>query len=138
MDAGELLRESLRALRANTLRSLLTLLGIIIGVATLVAVVSVISGLNAFIKDRVFQLAPDVYVLTKFGIIRSREEFLDALKRRNLDWNDYQMAVRRLRKADQVAAEAFGTSAVNYRNRTEAYFRYLAGLPMTREPPAAR
>ena len=32
----------------------------------------------------------------------------------------------------------FGTSAENYRNRTEAYFRYLAGLPMTREPPAAR
>lgn len=31
----------------------------------------------------------------------------------------------------------FGTSAVNYRNRTEAYFRYLAELPMTREPPAS-
>lgn len=31
-----------------------------------------------------------------------------------------------------------GTSAANYRNRTEAYFRYLAGLPMTREPPASR
>ena len=31
-----------------------------------------------------------------------------------------------------------GTSAANYLNRTEAYFRYLAGLPMTREPPASR
>jgi hypothetical protein len=31
-----------------------------------------------------------------------------------------------------------GTSAANYLNRTEAYFRYLAGLPMTREPPAVR
>lgn len=30
-----------------------------------------------------------------------------------------------------------GTSAANYRNRAEAYFRYLAGLDMTREPPAA-
>jgi putative ABC transport system permease protein len=45
----ELLREALRAIRAHTLRSGLTLLGIIIGVATLVGVVSVISGLNAFV-----------------------------------------------------------------------------------------
>ena len=117
MPRGELLRESLRALRAHTLRSGLTLLGIIIGVATLVGVVSVISGLDSYVKDRVIRLAPDVYVVTKFGIIRSREEFLDALKRRNLDWNDYQTAVRQLRKADQVAAEAVGTSAVKHADR---------------------
>jgi putative ABC transport system permease protein len=117
LPKGELLRESLRALRAHTLRSVLTLLGIIIGVATLVGVVSVISGLDGYVKDRVILLAPDVYVVTKFGIIRSREEFLDALKRRNLDWNDYQTAVRQLRKADQVAAEAFSGSAVKHGDR---------------------
>jgi putative ABC transport system permease protein len=114
---GELLRESLRALRAHALRSALTLLGIIIGVATLVGVISVISGLDAYVKDRVIQLAPDVYVVTKFGIIRSREEFLDALKRRDLDWNDYQTASRTLRRAEQVAAEAVGSSAVKYGDR---------------------
>jgi hypothetical protein len=36
------------------------------------------------------------------------------------------------------AGSLLGTSATHYLNRTEAYFRYLAGLPMTREPPAAR
>lgn len=30
-----------------------------------------------------------------------------------------------------------GTSAANYKNRAEAYFRYLTGQVMTREPPAA-
>jgi putative ABC transport system permease protein len=119
----ELLRESLRALRAHTLRSVLTLLGIIIGVSTLVGVISVISGLDAYVKDRVIQLAPDVYVVTKFGIIRSREEFLDALKRRDLDWNDYQTAARTLRRADQVAGEAVGNSAVKYGDRRLADVR---------------
>jgi putative ABC transport system permease protein len=123
LPKGELLRESLRALRAHTLRSSLTLLGIIIGVATLVGVVSVISGLDAYVKDRVIRLAPDVYVVTKFGIIRSREEFLDALKRRNLDWNDYETATRQLRRADQVAAEAVGTSAVKHGDRRLADVR---------------
>lgn len=35
------------------------------------------------------------------------------------------------------AGSLFGTSAANYRNRAEAYFRFLAGLRMDREPPAA-
>ena len=123
MPKRELLRESLRALRAHALRSVLTLLGIIIGVATLVGVVSVISGLDAYVKDRVIRLAPDVYVVTRFGIITSTEEFLAALKRRNLDWNDYEMAVRQLRKAEQVAAESNGNSAVKYGDRRLADVR---------------
>ena len=49
-----------------------------------------ISGLNAYVRERVIQLAPDVFVVTKFGIIRSRDEFLDALKRPDIDWNDYE------------------------------------------------
>src|SRR5262245_10383982 len=105
MVLQELLYEALRAIRAHRLRSFLTLLGIIIGVATLVGVVSVISGLNGFVQDKVIQLAPDVYVVTKFGIIRSREEFLDAVKRRNFDWNDYLIVSRTLQKAEAVAAQ---------------------------------
>jgi putative ABC transport system permease protein len=123
MAAQELLREALRALRANALRSGLTLLGIIIGVGTLVGVISVIAGLDGFVKDKVIQLAPDVYVLQRFGIIRSREEFLEALKRRDLDWNDYEVASRTLRRAEQVAAEAVTGSAVKYRGRRLADVR---------------
>ena len=117
MSWQELLREALRALRANALRSGLTLLGIIIGVGTLVGVISVIAGLDGFVKDKVIQLAPDVYVVTRFGLIRSREEFLDALKRRNVDWNDYEIAARTLKLAEGVAAEGVTSSAVKRGDR---------------------
>ena len=90
---------------------------------TLVGVISVITGLDAFVHEKIIQLAPDVYVVTKFGIIRSREEFLDALKRRDFDWNDYQVAERTLRLADGVAAEAVGNSAVKFRDRRLADVR---------------
>jgi putative ABC transport system permease protein len=123
MAGGELLREALRALRAHTLRSVLTLLGIIIGVGTLVAVVSVIAGLNAFIKDRVFQLAPDVYVLSKFGIIRSRDEFFEAWKRPELTWRDYELLEATLVRAEAVAAEAVGNTAVTHHGRRLADVR---------------
>jgi putative ABC transport system permease protein len=117
VSLGELTSEALRAIRAHTLRSFLTLLGIIIGVATLVGVVSVITGLNVFVREKVIQLAPDVYVVQKFGIIRSREEFLDALKRKDVDWNDYERLLDSLTLADAVAAEADVNSAVKYRDR---------------------
>jgi putative ABC transport system permease protein len=117
MTLPELFRECLRAIRTHRLRSFLTLLGIIIGIATLVGVVAVISGLNAFVKDKVFALAPDVFVVTKFGIIRSRDEMIEALKRRNFDWRDYQRIAALLRRAEQVGASATSVSVVKFRDR---------------------
>ena len=90
MDYRELLRVALRALRANKLRSFLTLLGVIIGVSTIVGVVGVISGLDNYVKDQLATMAPDVFVVDKFGLIRSREEFLQAIKRPQIRWSDYQ------------------------------------------------
>jgi len=117
MGPGELGREAVQALRAHRLRSFLTLLGIIIGVGTLVGVVSIITGLNRYVRERVIQLAPDVFVVTKFGIIQSRDEFFEAVKRRNIDWNDYERLRSHLTLADAVAADATSSSAVKRRSR---------------------
>jgi putative ABC transport system permease protein len=91
----ETLRIAAAALRAHKLRSFLTLLGVIIGVMTVVTVVAIISGLNNYISEKVFQLNPDVYVVTQFGIITSREQWLEAVKRKKIDWSDVE-AVREL------------------------------------------
>ena len=88
-DRGPAAAKPLQAMRANRLRSFLTLLGIIIGVATLVGVVSVISGLNGWVQEKVIQLSPGRLRGPKFGIIRSREEFLDAVKRPDIAYDDY-------------------------------------------------
>lgn len=105
MDLGELTRSALSSLHTHKVRSLLTLVGIIIGVTTLVGVASVISGLNAYVADRVIQLSPDVFVVTKFGIIRSREEFLDALKRPDIGYRDLDILTSRLSHAEAVAGD---------------------------------
>ena len=117
MSLGEMLREVLRTLRANRMRSFLTLLGIIIGVSTLVGVVSVITGLNKYVREKVFALAPDVYVVTKFGIIRSREEFLAAVKRKDIDFNEYEKIRGLLTKAEAVAAQTSTRRPVKYAER---------------------
>ena len=114
MTRLELLRAALRAIRAHTLRSFLTLLGVIIGVATIVAVVGVISGLNTYVKEKIIVLAPDVYVVQKFGIIRSRKEFIDALKRPPITWQEYQrLSSGILKESSQISAAAGNGMPVN-------------------------
>src|ERR1700724_3909938 len=108
MNLDELLREVLRTVRSNALRSILPLLGVIIGVASLVAVVAVISGLNGYVRDKVFAWAPDVFVLDKIGIVRSRTEFVAAAKRRDFDRRGFERIAPLLRRGRPGGGRAGG------------------------------
>jgi putative ABC transport system permease protein len=99
---SELFQVSFHALRRNKLRSFLTLLGVIIGVMTVVAVVSVISGLNGYVRDKVLNLNPDVLVFTKYGIIRGRQEWLLAKKRKPVTMRDAQLVAKECRSCAAV------------------------------------
>src|SRR5262252_5776812 len=53
MRYGDVVLTALTQIRANKLRSFFTLLGIIVSVAFLVAVVAVIQGMNAYVKENI-------------------------------------------------------------------------------------
>jgi putative ABC transport system permease protein len=108
----ETLRIAANALRAHKMRSFLTLLGVIIGVMTVVTVVAIISGLNNYIQEKVFQLNPDVYAVTQFGIITSREQWLEAIKRKKIDWNDFEAVREHCGLCDMVGAQLGSESTV--------------------------
>src|SRR3989337_2721831 len=108
----ETLRIASTALRAHKLRSFLTLLGVIIGVMTVVTVVSIISGLNNYISEKVFQLNPDVYAVTQFGIITSGEQFLEAIRRKPIDWNDFEAVKERCNRCAMTGASLGTNGAV--------------------------
>ena len=109
---GELLRVAWRAVSAHKLRSFLTLLGVIIGVMTVIAVVSVIQGLNNYVATKLFTLSPDVYTIERFGIITSRDEFLEALKRRRIQKSDFEAFQRLSKTAVMVGARSGTTRSV--------------------------
>ena len=90
----ELLGSVARVLRAHKLRSFLTLLGVIIGVMTIVVVVGSIIGLNAYVADEMAVLAPDVYTVQRFGMIASRKDYMEALKRPPFQWGMYSGSAR--------------------------------------------
>jgi putative ABC transport system permease protein len=117
MTTTELFRVSSAALTRHKLRAFLTLLGVIIGVATVVGVVSVISGLNAYVKDKVIGLNPDIVIFTKYGIITSREEWLMARKRRDLTLTDMEVVRRECRLCQEVGARGERRRPVKYEDR---------------------
>jgi putative ABC transport system permease protein len=100
---GETFRLALDTLRAHKLRSFLTLLGIILAVATLVGVMSVVSGLNLYISDKVANLGANAFVVNRFGIITNQDEFLKAQKRPLMTYDDYQALLDHMQLAQAVA-----------------------------------
>ena len=57
---------SLDTLRANKFRSFLTILGVVIGVTSVIAVASIIQGLNNVVQDRVAALGTKVFFVSRF------------------------------------------------------------------------
>ena len=106
MRSSELFAVALQALRLNKLRSALTLLGVIIGVMTVVSVLSVISGLNDYVLTKVVNLNPDVVVFAKYGIIRSRAEFVLATRRQPVTRRDLEVVSRECRSCAAVGGQA--------------------------------
>lgn len=100
----ETFRLALDALRAHKLRSFLTLLGVILAVATLVSVMSVVAGLNFYVADRVANLGANVYLVNRFGIITSQDAWIKAQKRPLVTLEEYQRLRENMKTAMNVAA----------------------------------
>ncbi len=108
----EALRIAFDALRGHKLRAFLNLLGIVIAVTTIIAVVSVVSGLNGYAMSFIRQLGPNTIILTKFGVITSREAFLEALKRKDLTREDVEALRRLVPQAKRITGRAFTVTSV--------------------------
>ncbi|HXW56563.1 MAG TPA: ABC transporter permease [Candidatus Cybelea sp.] len=97
---------ALETLNAHKMRSALTLLGIILSVSTLIVVISLISGVNKYIADRVANLGSNVFLVTRFPIITETEEYVKALRRNKIvSWDDYESLRDNLKLPLRVGAQ---------------------------------
>lgn len=81
---------ALSAILAHKLRSFLTLLGIIFGVATVIVVVSMVEGFNKYFNDKIADLGSNAFVVNKMGIVTSLQEWIERSKKnKDLKLDDY-------------------------------------------------
>jgi len=108
----EMARVALDSLRGQKVRTFLNLLGIVIAVATIVAVISVVSGLNRFAARLIGQLGPNTVIFSKIGIATSREEFLRAVRRKDITDDDVEAVRRLVTEALRVTGRVFSSRVV--------------------------
>ena len=96
---------ALQTLAAHKLRSFLTLLGIIISVATLIGVVSVIEGMKTYVANRIANFGANTFYITRYGIITNAKDFLEARrKNKKITIEDYEYIRDNLTLAEEVGA----------------------------------
>src|SRR5580698_10021383 len=119
MNILEAIRVALRSLWANKLRSVLTLLGVVIGVASVIAVVTFVSGINDFVAKKIFNLGADVFIIGKTSPVETNiEHLLAAEKRKNLVLEDYEAVLEACRHCDQVGAVMRGSGTVKHNEQS--------------------
>src|SRR5277367_5605112 len=91
MNIGEAIKIAFLSLWANKLRSALTLLGVVIGVAAVIAVVTFVNGINGYVATKIFNLGADVFIVFKVSpAVTNVDHFLAGEKRKDLTMEDYQ------------------------------------------------
>jgi putative ABC transport system permease protein len=106
---------ALSAIWSNKLRSFLTVLGNIVAVTSIIAVVSLIQGMNAYVTDAILSdVGADTFQVQRFPITRSDEEFDKVRNNPRLTEDD----------ADAIRAYSDNVSAVSTQARNAAEMAY--------------
>jgi putative ABC transport system permease protein len=105
VNIGESFAMSMGSLWTNKLRTFLTLLGIIIGVLTIIAVVSVIQGLNKYVYTKMSFFGANDFSVSKFSLFgTSLKEFREQMKRKDITLDEMELLRRECRSCDLVGA----------------------------------
>jgi putative ABC transport system permease protein len=118
---GESFRLALLSLRTNKLRTFLTLLGVIVGVTSVIAVITIISGLDTTVATAFSSQGSTVFSVAKRPlVITSREDMIKFNRRREVTIEDSEAIQRSCRTCSRVGTALNGMAMVKFGdNRSE-------------------
>ena len=110
----DILRQSVEALRAHKLRATLTIVGLTMGVATLITVMTIVQGTNAYVENKIANLGTDVFQIAKTPfVVTDWDQAVKALRFKRIEWDDVRAVADRCNSCQMVGASA--TTAVHVR-----------------------
>ena len=142
----ENIRMAIDAIFANKLRSFLTCLGIIIGVATVIAMMSIVGGINSIVEEELGRIGANVFFVKRFPSMQITFDWRKFRKRPHVSLNDAQAIEERCKMVSEVAPEIEkGSKTLSYKGEktdpnvsmiggTETYFR-VNGIDLTNGRP---
>jgi len=110
---------ALDAIWSSKLRSFMTVLGNIVAVTSIIAVVSLIQGLNASVKEAILnQAGADSFNIQQFPITRSDEEFEKVRSNPRITPTDARAVRRYSELSSAVMLDSGGGGRITYRDRS--------------------
>jgi putative ABC transport system permease protein len=105
MKLIEALRLALQSLWGNKLRTILTLIGVVMGVASVIMVLTLVQGAKRYISTKLSGYGADVFTITRMSsVIFTPEEYLKYQKRKILRMDDYQAIKQACTECSEVGA----------------------------------
>ncbi len=115
MDFSEIVKIALNAIRANKLRSALTLLGIIVGVFSIIAVMTAVQVLQNSIESGLSNLGSSTFQIQKQPVMANHAEWHKAMKRKDIRYEQAMELKQRMTLAMYTAIEAWqGPLTIQY------------------------
>ncbi len=114
MVSLSLIPEALAAIWANRLRSFLTVLGMVMGVTSVIAIVSTVEGMQADMENSLFSLGPKTFTVTRFGFAMSWNEYLERMRRKKLTRGLIEPIKSGCPECEDVGAEAYTSRHLKY------------------------
>jgi putative ABC transport system permease protein len=106
MQLVEAFRLALQSLWANKLRSILTLLGVIIGVSSVITVVTLTNGAKEFVTSKINSYGAATITISKMPqTFITMEEYLEFKKRKDVTYDDYRAVLSDCRLCQSVGAQ---------------------------------
>jgi putative ABC transport system permease protein len=128
----EAFRVATASLRANKMRTALTLVGIVVGVAAVIAVVTIIKGLNQTVAQTFSSQGSTVFTISKNPqIIKSREEFIKFSHRKDVTHEDAEAIMRLCTACWRVGIAANAIQTVKYADQKAENVRIRGVDPTT-------
>jgi putative ABC transport system permease protein len=111
------LRLGIDSLWAHKLRTSLTLLGHVMGVITVIVLVSLIQGLNHYVADKILIQGANLFRVHKIGMTTSFETYMERMRRPDLEMTDYEALRDRNETLQSVGPVLQAETRVKYRDR---------------------
>lgn len=120
------------SLRTNKLRTALTLMGIVVGVTAVIAVVTIIKGLDKTVAQTFSSQGSTVFTISKKpAIIKSREEFVTFNKRKDVTDEDADAIARLCTACWRVGVAANAVETVKHADQKAENVRIRGVTPLT-------
>jgi putative ABC transport system permease protein len=119
MELFEAVKIALQSLWANKMRSILTLLGVVIGVASVIMVVTLTNGAKGFVTSKINTYGAGVVSVSKMPqTFITIDEYLSFQKRRDITYDDYRAIVDECRSCVSVGARRSTQGTVVFSNHS--------------------